>query len=188
MDAGTVDLLRSLKKKVVSSANLIQRFEAVWSAEQHAGHIEAGKRIDKITQEAFAHAAKLVRSKTAFTEYGLQQWMAEQFRANGLTADSAPIVAVGPHSGDPHYEPKKEGSSQIKEGDLLLLDVWGKLDKPDSVYYDITWMGFVGSAPSYKTAPQTANTDVADSDGGDADDTDDGSASCPLPTDTVVVL
>jgi Xaa-Pro dipeptidase len=152
VDAGTVDLLRSLKKKVVSSANLIQRFEAVWSAEQHAGHVEAGKRIDKITQDAFAHAAKLVRSKTAFTEYDLQQWMAEQFRANGLTADSAPIVAVGPHSGDPHYEPKKEGSSQIKEGDLLLLDVWGKLDKPDSVYYDITWMGYFGAKVPEKYA------------------------------------
>jgi Xaa-Pro dipeptidase len=152
VDAGTVDLLRSLKRKVVSSANLIQRFEAVWSAEQHAGHIEAGKRIDKITQEAFAHAAKLVRSKTAFTEYDLQQWMAEQFRANGLTADSAPIVAVGPHSGDPHYEPKKGSSSQIKEGDLLLLDVWGKLDKPDSVYYDITWMGYFGAKVPEKYA------------------------------------
>ena len=152
VDAGTVDLLRSLKKKVVSSANLIQRFEAVWSAEQHAGHVEAGKRIDKITQEAFAHAAKLVRSKTAFTEYDLQQWMAEQFRENGLTADSAPIVAVGPHSGDPHYEPKKEGSSQIKEGDLLLLDVWGKLDKPGSVYYDITWMGYFGAKVPEKYA------------------------------------
>jgi Xaa-Pro aminopeptidase len=152
VDAGTVDLLRSLKKKVVSSANLIQRFEAVWSAEQHAGHIEAGKLIDKITQDAFSHAAKLVRSKTAFTEYDLQQWMAEEFRANGLTADSAPIVAVGPHSGDPHYEPKKEGSSQIKEGDLLLLDVWGKLDKPDSVYYDITWMGYFGAKVPEKYA------------------------------------
>jgi Xaa-Pro dipeptidase len=152
VDAGTVDLLRSLKKKVVSSANLIQRFEAVWSAEQHAGHVEAGKRIDRITKEAFAHAAKLVRSKTAFTEYDLQQWMAEQFRANGLTADSDPIVAVGPHSGDPHYEPKKEGSAQIKEGDLLLLDVWGKLDKPDSVYYDITWMGYFGTKVPEKYA------------------------------------
>jgi Xaa-Pro dipeptidase len=152
VDAGTVDLLRSLKKKVVGSANLIQKFEAVWSAEQHAGHVEAGKRIDKITQDAFSHAAKLVRSKTAFTEYDLQQWMAEQFRANGLTADSAPIVAVGPHSGDPHYEPKKEGSSQIKEGDLLLLDVWGKLDKPGSVYYDITWMGYFGARVPEKYA------------------------------------
>jgi Xaa-Pro aminopeptidase len=152
VDAGTVDLLRSLKRKVVSSANLIQRFEAVWSAEQHRGHLEAGRLIDKITKDAFAHAAKLVRSKTAFTEYDLQQWMAEQFRTNGLVADSDPIVAVGPHSGDPHYEPKKGTASPIKEGDLLLLDVWGKLDKPDSVYYDITWMGYFGAKVPEKYA------------------------------------
>jgi Xaa-Pro aminopeptidase len=131
---------------------LIQRFEAVWSAEQHRGHLEAGRLIDKITKDAFAYAAKLVRSKTAFTEYDLQQWMAEQFRANGLVADSDPIVAVGPHSGDPHYEPKKGTASPIKEGDLLLLDVWGKLDKPDSVYYDITWMGYFGAKVPEKYA------------------------------------
>jgi len=152
VDAGTVDLLRSMKRKVVSSANLIQRFEAVWSTEQHRGHLDAGHLIDHITQETFAHAAELVRSKKAFTEYDLQQWMAEKFRENGLVADSAPIVAVGPHSGDPHYEPKKGTSSQIKEGDLLLLDVWGKLDKPDSVYYDITWMGYFGAKVPEKYA------------------------------------
>jgi len=64
---------------------------------------------------------------------------------NGLVADSDPIVAVGPHSGDPHYEPRKEIASPIREGDLLLLDVWGKLNKPGSVYYDITWMGYFGA-------------------------------------------
>jgi Xaa-Pro dipeptidase len=145
VDAGTVELIRSLKRKVVSSANLVQKFEAVWTTEQHAGHIAAGQLIDKITSDTFKHAAQLVRSGAAFTEYDLQQWMAEQFRANGLVADSDPIVAVGPHSGDPHYEPKKATASPIREGDLLLIDVWGKLDKPGSVYYDITWMGYFGA-------------------------------------------
>jgi Xaa-Pro dipeptidase len=152
VDAGTVDLLRSFKRKVVSSANLVQRFEAAWTLEQHASHIAAGKKIDLITRAAFNHAAKLTRDKTPFTEYDLQQWMAAQFRENGLTADSAPIVAVGPHSGDPHYEPKPHNSSPIREGDLLLLDVWGKLDQPDSVYYDITWMGYLGAKVPEKYA------------------------------------
>jgi Xaa-Pro aminopeptidase len=145
VDAGTVELLRSLKRKVVSSANLVQRFEAVWSPEQHTTHVEAGHLIDRITRAAFEHAAKLVRDKTAFTEYDLQQWMAGQFRENGLVADSDPIVAVGPHSGDPHYEPHEKTASPVGEGDLLLLDVWGKLNKPGSVYYDITWMGYLGA-------------------------------------------
>jgi Xaa-Pro dipeptidase len=152
VDAGTVELIRGLKRKVVSSANLIQLFEAAWSAEQHQSHIAAGRLVDRITRAAFEHAAILVRSKTAFSEYDLQQWMAAQFRENGLTADSDPIVAVGPHSGDPHYEPKQNGSSQIREGDLLLLDVWGKLAQPDSVYYDITWMGYLGAKVPEKYA------------------------------------
>jgi Xaa-Pro aminopeptidase len=145
VDAGTVELLRSMKRKVVSSANLVQHFEAAWSTEQRETHMAAGKLIDKITRATFEHAAKLVRDHAAFTEYDLQQWMAGQFRMNGLVADSDPIVAVGPHSGDPHYEPRKEIASPIREGDLLLLDVWGKLNKPGSVYYDITWMGYFGA-------------------------------------------
>ncbi|MFZ0819774.1 MAG: M24 family metallopeptidase [Candidatus Acidiferrales bacterium] len=152
VDAGTVELIRGFKRKVVSSANLIQLFEAAWSTEQHQSHVAAGRLVDRITRAAFEHAAKLVRSHTAFTEYDLQQWMAAQFRENGLTADSDPIVAVGPHSGDPHYEPKQNGSSPIREGDLLLLDVWGKLAQPDSVYYDITWMGYLGAKVPEKYA------------------------------------
>jgi Xaa-Pro aminopeptidase len=152
VDAGTVELIRGIKRKVVSSANLIQLFEAAWSAEQHQSHVAAGRLVDKITRAAFEQAAKLVRSRTAFTEYDLQQWMVAQFHENGLTADSDPIVAVGPHSGDPHYEPKQSGSSQIREGDLLLLDVWGKLAQPDSVYYDITWMGYLGAKVPEKYA------------------------------------
>jgi Xaa-Pro dipeptidase len=152
VDAGTVELIRGMKRKVTSSANLIQLFEAAWSPEQHESHIAAGRLVDKITRAAFEHAAKLVRAHALFTEFDLQQWMAAQFRENGLTADSDPIVAVGPHSGDPHYEPKQQGSSPIREGNLLLLDVWGKLAKPDSVYYDITWMGYLGAKVPEKYA------------------------------------
>jgi Xaa-Pro dipeptidase len=144
VDAGTVELIRSFKKKVVSSVDLVQRFEATWTQEQYEGHLEAGRRIDKITRAAFERAAKLVRDKAAFTEFDLQSWMLEQFRENQLVSDSAPNVSVGPHSGDPHYEPSKHSSAPVREGDLMLLDVWGKLDKPNSVFYDITWMGFLG--------------------------------------------
>ena len=71
--------------------------------------------------------------------------MLEQFRAGAITTDEPPIVAVGPHSGDPHYEPREAGSALIRKGDLLLLDVWGKLDRAGSVYYDITWVGYLGA-------------------------------------------
>lgn len=152
VDAGTVELIRGLKKKVVSSVDLVQRFEATWTPQQYESHLEAGRRIDKITQAAFERAAKLVRDRAAFTEFDLQSWMLDQFRANDLVADSAPNVSVGPHSGDPHYEPTKSTAAPVREGDLMLLDVWGKLNQPSSVYYDITWMGYLGKKVPEKFA------------------------------------
>ena len=144
VDAGTVELVRSLGKKVISSGDLVQKFEASWTAEQLASHLEAGKIIDRITQGAFHRAGSFVREKKSLTEYDLQQWILSQFRAHSIIWDDPPIVGVGPNSGNPHYEPRPDGSSQIRAGDLLLLDIWGKFSKPGSVYYDITWTGFLG--------------------------------------------
>ncbi|HEX5422475.1 MAG TPA: M24 family metallopeptidase [Candidatus Acidoferrales bacterium] len=143
VDAGTVELVRKLKKKVVSSADLVQIFEASWSAEQLESHLAAGRIIDRVTRDAFSRAASFVRERQTLSEYELQQWMVEQFRASGLRPEP-PIVAVQPNNGNPHYEPKENGSRTINKGDLLLLDVFGKLDRPGSVYYDITWMGYLG--------------------------------------------
>jgi Xaa-Pro aminopeptidase len=145
VDAGTVEMVRAQGCAVVSSADLVQRFEACWSAEQFQSHLEAGKVIDRVVQEAFGHAAAQVRAKADLTEYQLQQWILEKFRSNSITTDEPPIVAVGPHSGDPHYEPTAVKSAPIRESDLLLLDVWGKLTRPGSVYYDITWVGYLGA-------------------------------------------
>ena len=145
VDAGTVELVRAQGCRVVSSADLVQKFEACWSAEQYRSHLEAGRVIDRVTQGAFAQAASRARGKSSLSEYELQQWILEKFRAAGLTTEESPIVAVGPHSGDPHYEPRASGSSRIRAGDLLLLDVWGKMDRPGSVYYDITWVGYLGA-------------------------------------------
>jgi Xaa-Pro aminopeptidase len=143
-DAGTVDAVRALGKKVVSSGELVQKFEAVWSNDQYLSHLQAGRIIDRVMLQAFAQAATYVKQKMTLTEHDLQQWIMEQFRANLLITDSAPIVGVGPHSGDPHYEPKANGSALIQEGDLLLLDMWAKTRAAGSVYYDITWMGYLG--------------------------------------------
>ena len=145
VDAGTVELIQAQGCTVVSSADLVQQFEAVWTSAQLESHRAAGHAIDQITQAAFSEAARRVRSKEAFTEYDLQQWILGQFRARGVTSDSPPIVAVGPHTGDPHYEPRERGSAPVRKGDLLLLDIWGKTLTPDSVYYDITWVGYLGT-------------------------------------------
>jgi Xaa-Pro dipeptidase len=143
VDAGTVELIRKLKKKVVSSADLVQKFEARWTPEQLESHLDAGKIVDRVRQDAFARAAEFVRAGKPLSEYELQQWITEQFRANHLTPE-ATIVAVQPNNGDPHYGPNAATSRPIRAGDLLLLDMWAKLAKPGSVYYDITWLGYLG--------------------------------------------
>ena len=152
VDAGTVEMVRAQGCRVVSSADLVQKFEATWSAEQYSSHLDAGRVIDRVTQEAFLYAAASVKDNSKLTEYALQRWMLDQFRAAAITTAEPPIVAVGPHSGDPHYEPRPEGSSPIRKGDFLLLDVWGKLDRAGSVYYDITWVGYLGAAVPEKHA------------------------------------
>jgi Xaa-Pro dipeptidase len=144
VDAGTVDLIRKHKKKIVSSADLVQKFEASWTPQQLEMHLAAGKIIDQIVHEAFRHAAGFVRDGKPITEYELQRWILAQFSAQGIVADDPPIVAVQPNNGNPHYEPKESSSRPIRAGDLLLLDVWGKLNQPASVFYDITWMGYLG--------------------------------------------
>lgn len=144
VDAGTVELVRKLKKKIVSSADLVQRFEASWTPQQLETHLAAGKVIDQIVHEAFRHAATFVRDSKPIREYDLQRWILDQFSSQGIVADDPPIVAVQPNNGNPHYEPKEESSRPIRAGDLLLLDVWGKLNRPGSVFYDITWIGYLG--------------------------------------------
>jgi len=144
VDAGTIELVRKLKKKVVTSADLVQTFEAAWSAQQLTSHLEAGKIIDRITRGAFEAAAASVEDGNPITEFELQQWILEQFRANGITTAEPPVAAVQPNNANPHYEPKQGASRPIRAGDLLLLDIWGKFAKPGSVYYDITWTGYLG--------------------------------------------
>jgi Xaa-Pro aminopeptidase len=152
VDAGTIEMVRAAGAKVASSADLVQRFEATWTAAQLRSHEAAGRVVDRVTQEAFARAASVVRSGGSISEFELQQWILEQFRAGGVTTEEPPIVAVGPHSGDPHYEPTASSSSPIRAGDLLLLDMWAKTVERDSVYYDITWVGFLGASVPEKYA------------------------------------
>jgi len=152
VDAGTIELVRGAGVKVVSSADLVQKYEACWTAEQLNSHLAAGEKIDRIVQEAFQQAARHVREKKNFTEYDLQQWIAGEFASAGIQREEGPDVAVNANASDPHYGPVAGKSSPIREGDLLLLDVWGKINAPGSVYYDITWIGFLGAKVPEKYA------------------------------------
>ena len=152
VDAGTVELVRSLGPKVVTSADLVQKYEACWSKEQLESHLAAGRAIDRIVREAFDYAAKSVKEKKPITEYDLQQFILQKFGEAGITTDEGPDVAVNENASDPHYGPTREKSSPIREGDLLLLDVWGKQQTANGVYYDITWMGYLGPSVPEKYA------------------------------------
>ena len=152
VDAGTIELVRAAGAKILSSADLVQKYEACWTAEQLESHRRAGAVIDRTVAGAFQYAANCVRQKKPITEYDLQQWIRSEFDKAGIGTEQGPDVAVGAHASDPHYGPKPEGSSPIREGDLLLLDVWGKTKTSRSVYYDITWVGYLGAKVPDKMA------------------------------------
>jgi Xaa-Pro aminopeptidase len=147
VDAGTVELVRSLGVEIATSANLVQIFEAVWTEGQRDGHFEAGRRVDQVRREAFQRIGEKQQASERVTEWDIQQFIASRFREEGLFADHGPDVAVNANASNPHYEPKQDSASAIKTGDIVLIDMWAKLNQPDGVYYDITWMGFCGHQP-----------------------------------------
>jgi Xaa-Pro dipeptidase len=152
VDAGTIEMVRGAGVKVVSSADLVQKYEACWTPEQLQSHLDAGMIIDRVIEGAFQQAANSVRQKQTLTEYDLQQWILHEFEAGGIVREVGPDIAVNAHASDPHYGPEQGKSSPIREGDLLLMDVWGKKSTPGSVYYDVTWMGFLGARVPEKYA------------------------------------
>lgn len=145
VDAGTIELVRSFGVEVVSSGDLVQMFEARWSRAQLALHIEAAEALRRIIDQAFAEIARAVAAGRRITEYDIQQFICDAYKDNGLVTSHPPIVAVNANAALPHYQPTGERHSEIKRGDLVLLDIWAKRDVPDAVYADITWTGYVGS-------------------------------------------
>jgi len=152
VDAGTLELVRRAGCKVVSSADLVQKYEARWTPAQLESHLAAGRAIDRIMRQAFEHAARCVRERALLTEYDLKQWILARFDQAELITEEGPDVAVGPHASDPHYQAEPGKASPIREGDLLLLDVWGKTRSPQSVYYDVTWVGYLSAKVPEKHA------------------------------------
>jgi Xaa-Pro aminopeptidase len=152
VDAGTVEFLRSLGKQIVGSADLVSQFEAVLNEEQLASHGVAQQAIDKIVAEGWQEIARRLRPSGAgtgwLTEYDLVVWLSEAMRREGLVWENGPNVSANANSSDSHYEPTAEKSAPIGEGDFVLIDIWGRVDKPGSVFYDITWTGVVGREPS----------------------------------------
>lgn len=144
IDAGTVELVRSMGPEVVSSADLVQRFECVWSPQQLESHRRAAELITAIVKEAFEAAGKDVREKGTSSEFEVQQFILSRFAQEELQCDSPPIVAINENSSNPHYSPTRQMTRSIKKGDFLLIDLWAKLRQAESVYADITWVAWLG--------------------------------------------
>ncbi len=143
VDGGMLELIRSFGVEVVTSADLVSRFEATLSDAQIATHFEARDAMDKIMAAAFKEIGQRVRHG-GWNEWGVRQWIGEAFAREHLITDDLPIVGANENAGNPHYEPTAEHYREIHAGDLVLLDMWAKKDSPGAVYYDITWTGVLG--------------------------------------------
>ena len=146
VDAGTVELVRQFGITVVSSGDLVQQFEAVWSDEQWQLHLDAAQHTDAAYARVWSLIAERIRAGQEISEVTVQQTIMEHFAEHGLTTYHPPIVGVGPHSGDPHFEPDPNHDTAIRAGDFVLVDLWAKMDQPQGVYSDLTRVGFVGDS------------------------------------------
>lgn len=144
VDAGTVELVKSYGVEVVPSGDLIQQFEAVWDDEQEKTHFEAAKHCRAAYDVAFDFIAAEIKANGSVTEAAVQKRIMDHFAQHKMTTYSPPIVGVGPHSGDPHYETTDKSNARIEKGSFVLIDLWAKLDKPRAVYADYTRVCFVG--------------------------------------------
>jgi Xaa-Pro dipeptidase len=147
VDAGTLELMRRLNLELVSSAELVQLYEARWSAEQHTSHLKAAEILLDVKDRTFEIVRERIGNGLPTTEYEVQTEMMKMFEENNLITHCPPIVAVKARTADPHYLPTEAQSQPVEKGDLLLLDLWGKLDVPGAVYADITWMACLSSQP-----------------------------------------
>ena len=147
VDAGTIELLREMGKQIVSSADLVSQFEAVLTDAQIATHFAAQEKIDRVLAAGWQEMGARVRNWGA-DEFSMVGWLGEALRREGLVWEHGPNVSCGANSADSHYEPTQENSRPILRGDFVLIDIWGKLNQPDAVYYDITWTGVLDREPT----------------------------------------
>jgi len=145
VDAGTVELVRSFGVEVVSSADLVQIFEAVWTPAQLETHLFAARHLREIVDATFKEVARRIRDKVPTTELDIQDFIWKEYEARDLMSSHRPIVAINEHSADPHYQPDIERNLPMHEGDFLLIDIWAKRRVPHSVYDDITWTGHIAN-------------------------------------------
>jgi Xaa-Pro aminopeptidase len=151
VDAGTIELARSLGAEVVSSADLIQVCIAAWSEAAQTEHARASREVARVKDTALALIRQRLAANAPVHEFEVQQSMVADFQEAGLQATEPPIVAVNAHSGDPHYEPRPESSAPIRRGDWVLIDLWARVPGEEHIFSDITWVAFAGKLAEVPT-------------------------------------
>lgn len=147
--AGVLEMVRAAGATVVTSADLVSRFFAVWTEAQTASHTRAGEIIARVAREAFERAGAAARSETPMHEHEVMEWMRAEFARAGLTTDHGPNCSATENAANPHYEPDASHPRAIREGDAILIDLWAT--EPGGIYADQTWMASVGT-PSKRLA------------------------------------
>ncbi len=149
VDAGTLEMVRNCGVEVLSSADLVQRFEGVVNARGYESHVEAGRRLHVVLDTLWAELREAVRASRSLTERDLQQRAQRLMREANLTADGeAPVVAAGENTVDWRYRTRESEARVLGPGDALLVDLWARLDQPGAIYHSTCWTGFVGSEPT----------------------------------------
>ncbi len=146
VDGGTLELIRSFGVEVVSSADLVQVFEAIWSEQQLESHLYAARHMRELVDVIFCEVGRRIREGVTTTELDIQDFIWNEFARRDLEAGHRPIVAINEHSADPHYAPSAENNLRMNKGDFLLVDMWSKQRIPHAVYDDITWTGYIGAS------------------------------------------
>jgi Xaa-Pro aminopeptidase len=144
VDAGTVELVRSLGLEVVTSADLVQVAEAVWTPAQLESHRRAAQILLQIKDDTFAHVLHRLAGAEKVTECGVQDYMMGRYADLGLETDHPPIVGVNAHGADPHFAPRRDADTELLMGDYLLIDLWGKRAGAEDIMADITWVAYAG--------------------------------------------
>lgn len=150
VDAGIVELVKSFGHKVVTSADLVQMFESVIGEEGYRSHKEAGVIVDRVRAEAFEEIRRGIARNSGVSEYEVTQFILRRFAEQGLVSSDVPIVGSNEHPADPHFESTPANNRPFKQGDTVLIDLWAKGSAPGSIYYDITWVGYIGETPPEK--------------------------------------
>ncbi len=144
--SGVAELVRSLGARVVSSAPLVTRFAARWSAAELAGHRRAAAILADVADEALRWAGAEAARGAEVREHGLQGRVKEAVERAGMVMPEPPIVAFQENAALPHYEPHAGADRRLEQGHVMLLDLWAG-PAVGTVFADQTWMSFAGTAP-----------------------------------------